>query len=49
MRRAYTRHPAHSSQNGDDIWIVSLEEAVKENNEVATVEANANAIQVLAR
>ena len=37
---------AKTFKNGDDIWIVSLEEAVKENNEVATVEANANAIQV---
>eukprot|EP00802_Teleaulax_amphioxeia_P005029 Tamp_05033.p3 GENE.Tamp_05033~~Tamp_05033.p3 ORF type:complete len:328 (-),score=103.38 Tamp_05033:1878-2861(-) len=36
---------AKTFKNGDDIWIVSLEEAVKENNEVATVEANANAIQ----
>jgi len=31
---------------GDDIWVVSLEEALKENNEVATVEANANVVQV---
>jgi len=32
--------------SGDDIWVVSLEEALKENNEVATVEANANVVQV---
>jgi len=30
--------------HNDDIWIVPLEDALKENNQVATVEANANAI-----
>ena len=37
---------AKTFKNGDDVWVVALEEAMKENNEVATVEANANAIQV---
>ena len=32
--------------HNDDIWIVPLEDALKENNQVATVEANANAILV---
>mmetsp|Transcript_55650 Transcript_55650/g.90132 ORF Transcript_55650/g.90132 Transcript_55650/m.90132 type:complete len:398 (+) Transcript_55650:79-1272(+) len=36
---------ASTFKNGDDIWVVSLEEALKENNEVATVEANANVVQ----
>jgi len=36
---------AKTFKNGDDIWVVSLEEALKENNEVATVQENANAIQ----
>ena len=36
---------AKTFKNGDDIWIVALETALEENNEVAAVQENANRIQ----